>query len=533
MILIEHSRRASYLRTCRLLAVGAMAVTAAYLYWLLVVARVDNVALFAILVVAELFNVSQALGFWYTISIQKWIEPESPKFEETSETVDIFITVCGEPADIVGKTVRGAVEIRHPRASVWILDDGPSAEIESIAAEHGAGYLTRSDRQGAKAGNINAAMAKTTGDYILILDADHCPHQAFLEKTLGAFSDSRMAFVQTPQVYTNGSTNRVAAGANCQQALFYGPILRGRAGGDAVFSCGTNVVFKRSSLDSIGGMPEDSITEDLRVSLLLLEKGYKSTYVPTVLAQGLGPTTVSDYFGQQMRWARGGLEILLKRGPFFRGMKRSAVLLYALGFQYWFTGWAYSIYLILPIVNLVFGLSPFHVPNNHPLFFIPYILVTFFTLIYAADYRLSFSAIWFTLAAFPVHVWSLISVLLGKTATFVVTPKVASAARRRGASRFQHVHLLVTLVLVGACVIGVALRGFTPSVMSNIAFAVGHIIIMQGFVRYHRQPAMAPAIIDERDAASPALAPLASHEQGVSLLPLPLLSAEQNEEKAV
>ena len=83
-------------------------------------------------------------------------------FSGTHETVDVFVTVFGEPAEIVERTVAAVVGIRHPRKSVWVLDDGPSEEVREIAARAGAGYLTRPDRRGAKAGNMNDALARTS-----------------------------------------------------------------------------------------------------------------------------------------------------------------------------------------------------------------------------------------------------------------------------------------------------------------------------------------------------------------------------------
>lgn len=481
---IEASRRATYLRTCRLLAVLSSAAALLYLKWLFFDARPDNLVLFYLLVVAEVFNIAQAAGFWFTIWRQTWTEPPTPDFAASSETVDIFITVAGEPTDIVERTLHGVVRIRHPRVSVWLLDDGHSPEIEAMARRHGVGYLTRPDRRGAKAGNINEALKRTNGDYIVIFDADHVPAPEFLQRTMGAFDGERVSFVQTPQYYANRTENRVAAGAYEQQEFFYGPIMRGRNALGAVFSCGTNVVFRRAALDEVGGMPEDSITEDMRVSLELLRAGWRSVYVPVVLAQGIGPVDVGGYFSQQLRWARGGLEILLRRRPFFRGMQPGAMFQYAFSFAYWFTGLAYAAYLVLPFAYLLFGLRPVQAPNQYPVYFLPYILVTLTTMAYASDFTLTFRALWFTLASFPVHLWALGSALWGRTARFVVTPKTAGAASLRPVL----VHVAVVLALAAAIVVGSAMRGLTPAVLNNVAFAMGHVLIVQGFVRYALRP---------------------------------------------
>ena len=119
--------------------------------------------------------------------------------------------------------------------------------------------------------------------------------------------DPQVAFVQTPQYYANTERSRIAAASWAQQALFFGAIARGKDGLDAVFCCGTNVLFRREAFESVGGFPTNSLTEDFELSIHLHEKGWSSVYVPDVLARGLGPEDTAAYVSQQQRWARGCL----------------------------------------------------------------------------------------------------------------------------------------------------------------------------------------------------------------------------------
>src|SRR6185437_10538769 len=95
-----------------------------------------------------------------------------------------------------------------------------------------------------------------------------------------------------------------------QQALFFGPIARGKDALGAMFCAGTNVVFRRSALMAAGGFPEKSLTEDFQLSITLHELGWRSAYVPEVLALGLGPEDMASYVSQQLRWSRGCLAAL-------------------------------------------------------------------------------------------------------------------------------------------------------------------------------------------------------------------------------
>ena len=82
--------------------------------------------------------------------------------------------------------------------------------------------------------------------------------------------------------------------------------------------CGTNVAVRRTALDEVGGLCQTNIAEDFLTSLLMHERGWRSVYVPEVLAQGLAPEDFLSYYKQQHRWARGSLEVIFKYNPLRR-----------------------------------------------------------------------------------------------------------------------------------------------------------------------------------------------------------------------
>ena len=187
--------------------------------------------------------------------------------------VDVFIPVYKEPPDIVDLTVAAAVGLRGAEVRVHVLDDGNDDAMRDLAARYGVGYIRRPEHTGAKAGNINHALTKTDAAFIAVFDSDHVADPAFLEATLGWMEDPKIAFVQTPQYYANTEDNRIAAASWAQQALFFGAICRGKDGLDAVFCCGTNVLFRREAFESVGGFPTNSLTEDFELSIHLHERG--------------------------------------------------------------------------------------------------------------------------------------------------------------------------------------------------------------------------------------------------------------------
>ena len=144
--------------------------------------------------------------------------------------VDVVVPVYDEPVSVVEPTVRAASRMTGADVRVHVLDDGDSDEMAAMADRLDAGYLRRDDHYGAKAGNINHALAHTDAPFVVVLDCDHVPEREFLEATLGCFTDRRVAFAQTPQYYANRDLGEIPAAAWGQQALFFGPIARGKDG---------------------------------------------------------------------------------------------------------------------------------------------------------------------------------------------------------------------------------------------------------------------------------------------------------------
>ena len=203
------------------------------------------------LVCAETYNFVDVFFFGFTV----WRADGKPVFRVPAKglTVDVFITTYNESIDLVMATAGAAKEIRYPH-NTWILDDGSRDEMRKAAEEFGIGYVTRGANWKnrplhAKAGNLNNALMSTSGEFMLILDADQVPHPEILDHTLGYFEDPQLALVQTPQWFGNVSTYDPLGS---QAPLFYGPIQQGKNAWNAAFFCGSNAILRREALMQLG-----------------------------------------------------------------------------------------------------------------------------------------------------------------------------------------------------------------------------------------------------------------------------------------
>ena len=456
----------------RLAALVGVPLIVFYLSWLFDPARIGQPVLYVLLVCAELLNVMQALGLWWTCAFEQVREAKAPT---TPVAVDVFIPRYDEPVEVVEMTLVAAAGLRGDGVRVWLLDDGDSDEMRRLAEIHGVGYLRRPVHDHAKGGNINHALSKTDAPFVAVVDCDHVLFPEFLQATLGHFEDDdRLAFVQTPQYYANGYEPGVPGAAWHQQTLFFGAIARGKDGLGAMFCCGTNVVFRRGALEETGGFPTNSVTEDFELSITLHERGWHTAYLPKVLASGLGPEDMAAYTTQQLRWARGCLSALPRIVRARLPWRLRAQ--YLLSGVYWLSGWTVLIYMAFPIVRILLGVQPLsHL--TAPLFLLhfgPYFVVALSTAALASRGTYTFSALTLAAASYWIFIVASLLTLAGRHGSFKVTPKTA-AGNRQPRAVAPALGAIAVLALVS--IWGLAHRQDSAT-FNNVAFALFHISIL-------------------------------------------------------
>ena len=81
---------------------------------------------------------------------------------------------AGQPLEMFETTLAACRAIRYPHTT-YLLDDTQDPRFREMAERHGAVHMELVGLPAAKAGKINAAMARTTEDFVLVLDPDHIP----------------------------------------------------------------------------------------------------------------------------------------------------------------------------------------------------------------------------------------------------------------------------------------------------------------------------------------------------------------------
>jgi cellulose synthase (UDP-forming) len=352
----------------QILVVFSLVASTRYLYW-----RVFESMKFDTFVdmffgtglfLAELYAwIVLVLGFFQTAWPLERKPVPLPEDTALWPAVDIFIPTYNEPLSVVRPTVLAAMAIDWPKdkLNIYILDDGRRSEFGAFAELVGVKHITRNDNAHAKAGNINAALKVTQGEYIAIFDCDHVPTRTFLQVSMGwFFKDRKLAMVQTPHHFfspdpfeKNLSTFRTVPN---EGELFYGLVQDGNDLWNATFFCGSCAIIKRTPLLEVGGIAVETVTEDAHTALKLHRLGYSTAYLAVPQAAGFATESLSGHVGQRIRWARGMAQIFRVDNPFLtRGLKLSQRLCYANAMLHFFYGLPRLVFLTAPLAYLFAG----------------------------------------------------------------------------------------------------------------------------------------------------------------------------------
>lgn len=374
--------------------------------------------------IIELMIWTESAIFFLTMYKQTNRIPEADKYEialrhldpATLPDVDILIPSYNEPIDVLERTIQGALHIDWPKDKlhVWVLDDGRREWLKDYCEEKGAGYMTRPNNLHAKAGNINNGIEKTSSPFFAIFDADFVPFRSFLYRTLGFFGDPKVGVLQTPQHFFNKDflqTNlHLHSSAPDEQRVFFDVIMPSRDGWDAAFWCGSCSLTRRSALAETGGVPHESITEDILMTMELLRHGYVTRYLCEKLSHGLAAESMNSLMIQRERWCRGNIQLLfMKAGPL--GPNLSLVHRIIFLPIYW-------------IFNPISRLMSFLIPMIYLWTGIPALVIPHF--IYLVDYQLPFITLnffvvyWFT----PKHFVPILSTAKLSLSSIQILPTV-------------------------------------------------------------------------------------------------------------
>ncbi len=250
------------------------------------------------------------------------IDPEDPDAPRVLVQLPFF----NEPA-VARRAILAAAALEWPRDRlvIQVLDDStdPVARMivdEACAIARGQGATVelrrREERAGYKAGALEEGRRASDAEFIAILDADFLPPRDFLLRAVAGFRDEHgvddegLAVVQARWGHLNADESWLTSA----QSLWVDDhhVLqmswRSRAWEFVNFT-GTAGVWRASAIESIGGWRAASLVEDCELSVRALLHGYRTRFLPDLVAPAELPASLPAYRAQQRRWTRGWVQL--------------------------------------------------------------------------------------------------------------------------------------------------------------------------------------------------------------------------------
>ncbi|WP_237564938.1 tetratricopeptide repeat-containing glycosyltransferase [Blastopirellula marina] len=302
------------------------------------------------------------LMFLYFFQIWDSSDPD-PVPPLKNRTVDVFLPTYNEDVQLLRGSINALNQLDYPHTT-YVLDDGRRAEVAELCREMGVEYISRENNMHAKAGNLNNALDRTSGEFVVIFDADHVTRPNFISRTLGYFADEKLAFVQTPHAFYNFDSFQshidYKRGIYWEEGqLFYNVIQPGKNNWNANVFCGSAAIFRRSALQDVGLIATETITEDMHTGLRIHAKGWKSLFVNERMISAQAAPDITTFTSQRLRWGEGNLSIFAYDNPLtMKGLTLGQRLNYLGSMLGWTTGPAKAVLYATPILMLFTGVSP-------------------------------------------------------------------------------------------------------------------------------------------------------------------------------
>jgi len=230
-------------------------------------------------------------------------------------SVSVLVAAKNEEA-VIAKLVKNLCNLEYPggQYEVWIIDDHSTDSTPRLLAELQQKHdqlkvLRRSaEATGGKSGALNQVLPLTKGDIIAVFDADAQVTPDLLQQVIPLFQREKVGAVQVRKAIANAKTNFWTKGQMAEMALDTWFQQQRTALGGIGELRGNGQFVRRSALESCGGWNEETITDDLDLTIRLhLDKwDIECVFHPAVQEEGV--TSAIALWHQRNRWAEGGYQ---------------------------------------------------------------------------------------------------------------------------------------------------------------------------------------------------------------------------------
>lgn len=273
--------------------------------------------------------------------------PQPLDSEELAQAPFVSLLIAAKNEEkVIGKLVEMLLKLDYPtdKYEIWVVDDYSSDRTGIILDEFALEFpqlhvLHRgANAGGGKSGALNQVLPLCRGEIIGVFDADAQVSPNLLKYVLPLFQRENIGAVQVRKAIANANTNFWTKGQAAEMALdSYLQQQRISIGGMGELR-GNGQFVRRSALETCGGWNEETITDDLDLTIRLHLDQWDIGFLPYPAVGEEGVSTVIALWHQRNRWAEGGYQRYLDYWRFLASKRLSLAkkmdLLLFFSFQY-------------------------------------------------------------------------------------------------------------------------------------------------------------------------------------------------------
>jgi len=230
-------------------------------------------------------------------------------------SVSVLVAAKNEEA-VIGNLVENLCNLEYPdgKYEVWIVDDNSSDSTPQLLTKLAKEYkhlkvLQRTSKAtGGKSGALNQVLPLTKGEILAVFDADAQVSPDMLQQIVPMFQRQKVGAIQVRKAIANAKFNFWTRGQMAEMAVdTYMQQQRISIGGIGELR-GNGQFVRRQALLSCGGWNEETITDDLDLTLRLHLSDWDidCALFPAVYEEGV--TSAIALWHQRSRWAEGGYQ---------------------------------------------------------------------------------------------------------------------------------------------------------------------------------------------------------------------------------
>ena len=265
-------------------------------------------------IIQVLFVWMLTLSFWQTMLFVplaiRSIARETLLAEPTVYPKMSVIVPAYNEEKVIRTTIEALIDADYPDKEIILVDDGSKDNTLMIAMEYKDKIKVLHKENGGKASALNMGLLYTTGDVVVIVDADTITSRSGLKYLARSMADEDVAAV-AGNVKIRNKVNWITW---CQALEYLSGIQIMRRGLDyfgAIYIVpGALGAFRKIKLIESGTYHKDTLVEDFDATVKVLRSGMIVEGSNKSIAYTQAPQTFIDFYKQRKRWYRGNLQVL-------------------------------------------------------------------------------------------------------------------------------------------------------------------------------------------------------------------------------